>query len=436
VMARPATGSVVERQLSGGATRYAIKFRHHGERVYETLGTDAEGWTHQRAQEALKDRLAQVRLGTYVAPRPAIRRANNPAVPTFHEFASRWFAMVEPELRESTAEVYRWHLSDHLLPFFMHHRLSDITVAEVDRYRQHKVRERDLLRARRDAGEATSTRPLSNETINKTIVRLGQVLDLAVEYGHLPANPARGKRRKLKVSTPQRSYLDTSGQIEALLSAAGELDSEARRDQRHVARRATLATFMFAGLRLGELLALRWRDVDLAAGWVTVGEAKTAAGTRRRVKIRGGLRDELAALKARTAGSPGSLVFPTSSGKQMSPSNVRNRVLAKTIARANERLAEAHDVPLPEGLTPYSLRRTFASLLYAIGEPAPVVMQELGHTHPGLALRIYAHAMRRDEGENVRLSALVGGDIFADQGVVDGSDLSVVRPPEPLVRDH
>jgi hypothetical protein len=36
-------------------------------------------------------------------------------------------------------------------------------------------------------------------------------------------------------------------------------------------------------------------------------------------------------------------------------------------------------------------------------------MQELGHTHPGLALRIYAHAMRRDEDENDRLHALVEG---------------------------
>ena len=109
--------------------------------------------------------------------------AQDTAAPTVHEFASQWFAQVEPELRESTAEVYKWHLSDHLLPFFQHHALSDITIAEVDRYRQHKVHQRDLLCARRDAGEPIDHRPLGNETINKTIVRLGQVLDLAVEYG-------------------------------------------------------------------------------------------------------------------------------------------------------------------------------------------------------------------------------------------------------------
>ena len=53
-----------------------------------------------------------------------------------------------------------------------------------------------------------------------------------------------------------------------------------------------LATLTFAGLRIGELCALRWRDVDLARGWLTVGGAKTDAG-RRSVKIRGALRDEL-----------------------------------------------------------------------------------------------------------------------------------------------
>lgn len=101
-MARPATGTVVERILAGGAVRFAIKFRAHGERVYESLGTDAEGWTGERAQEALKDRLAAVRLGSYVAPRAAARTDGNGAEPTFHEFASRWFAMVAPELRDST----------------------------------------------------------------------------------------------------------------------------------------------------------------------------------------------------------------------------------------------------------------------------------------------------------------------------------------------
>ena len=65
--------------------------------------------------------------------------------------------------------------------------------------------------------------------------------------------------------------------------------------------------------------------------------------------------------------------------------------------RANVSLAARDLPPLPAGLTPHSLRRTFASVLYALGEPPPVVMAEMGHTSPGLALKVYAQAMRLGE---------------------------------------
>lgn len=87
-----------------------------------------------------------------------------------------------------------------------------------------------------------------------------------------------------------------AGQIAALLDAAGELDRESRTDRQHINRRAQLATLVFAGLRISELLASGWADVDLAAGWLTVGESKTDAG-RRKVKIRPVLRDVLAELR-------------------------------------------------------------------------------------------------------------------------------------------
>src|SRR5262245_13000153 len=57
------------------------------------------------------------------------------------------------------------------------------------------------------------------------------------------------------------------------------------------------------------------------------------------------------------------------------------------------------------------MRRTFASLVYAIGEPPPVVMAELGHTDPKLALKGYAQVMRRDQDETAALKRLVGGKL-------------------------
>jgi integrase len=83
-MARPATGHVLKpRKLANGDTRHAILFRANGKRVYETLGTDAEGWDRARAQDALEDRLAEVRLGTYVTRHRGARTPENVAEPTF-----------------------------------------------------------------------------------------------------------------------------------------------------------------------------------------------------------------------------------------------------------------------------------------------------------------------------------------------------------------
>jgi integrase len=64
--------------------------------------------------------------------------------------------------------------------------------------------------------------------------------------------------------------------------------------------------------------------------------------------------------------------------------------------------------PRSFGITPHFLRRTFASVLYALGEDPGIVMDEMGHTDPALALRVYRQAMRRGEGEQAALMALVG----------------------------
>jgi integrase len=254
--------------------------------------------------------------------------------------------------------------------------------------------------------------PLSAASINKTITRLGQILEDAVEYGYLDRNPARGKRRRLKAAKAAPVWLDRAEHIEALLAAAGQLDDEARADRSHIARRAIIATLVFAGLRIGELTQLRWRDVDLAGNRITVGEAKTDAGTGRIIDLLPALRDELAAYKAtRTAAAPTGpteLVYPTSAGRRLSEDNIRDRVFARAVERANQLLDDAGDVPLPERLTPHKLRHTFASLLVALGVDPGAVMDQLGHTDATFTLRVYRHGMRRDPAAKAALHRLVG----------------------------
>jgi integrase len=221
---------------------------------------------------------------------------------------------------------------------------------------------------------------------------LAAVLETAQEYGHIAANPAKGKRRKLPTTKPARLWLEPA-QVRALLDAAGELDDADRVGRR--IRRPLLATLAFAGLRVGELLSLTWADVDLAAGRIHVRASKTEAGVRD-VDIQPELREQLLAWKMGTRrDGPGDVVFGTSMGRSDSRNNVRRRVLLRAVDRANERIAEHRRCePLPAGLSPHALRRSFGSWLIGEGEDVAYVQQQLGHEDPTMTLGIYAKALR------------------------------------------
>jgi integrase len=391
-MARPATGSVVEDRRSGQLV-YALRFRAQGKRQYVALGSAREGWTRHKAEEELAYVLAQVRRGQWQAPEAPVAAAGpRGAEQSFHAFASEWFERKRLEIDENTQLDYRWQLTHHLLPFFQDHALSAITAQEIDRYRQQQVRRRE-----RPAADSRS-RGLSNTSINKTLARLAQILDDAVEYGLLETNPARGRRRYLPQAKPNRSFLEAD-QVAALLEAAAELDREARRDRR-VGRQALLATLVLAGLRVGELCALRVRDVDLAAGRLAVHDAKTDAGARE-VDLTPALRELLIEHHAGAAhAAPDDPFFATHSGRPRDKDNVRNRVLRPALERAAVRLRDVDAPALPEAITPHSLRRTYISLLLTAGADPQYVMQQVGHTDPALTLRIYAQVLKRRQRQH------------------------------------
>jgi integrase len=338
--------------------------------------------------------MADVRRGIWQPPEPIEAPQE---VPTFQGFAADWLDRATLEggrrgggLTAAGRADLEWRLSNHLLKRFGSQNLDEITLEDVDRFRT------DLSRG----GKLNAT------SINKLLTTLAAILEVAVEYGHIDRNPAKGKRRRLPSISPPRTMLDRADHIVALLDGAGELDKRAnvRRGQ----RRTLLATLIFAGLRLGEALALQWRDIDLARGTIVVRRAKTAAGERV-VYVLPILRDELDNYRSRLELVPDALVFGSAAGAKQGATNIRRRVLAPAVERANRRLAETKVEPLPKGLTPHSLRRTYASLLFAIGEVPPYVMAQLGHADPKVTLGIYAKVMDRRDGEPERLKALVQG---------------------------
>ena len=413
-------GEVIERDWKSGRG-YALRIRAYGERHYLTLGFEHDGWDWDRAEEELENILADVRRGLWVPPSKKKKKRGDREegergeVPLFGPFASGLVAAREGQVAPKTTKRERWALG-HLMPYFSDWALNEIDVEAVDDYRLFKVKEsearaRAIERGRPQRNEhGHLRRPLSAGSINKTIGFLQWVLSVALEYKRfgLSENAAAGRRRRLPERAAAPVHLDTAGQIETLLEAAGEMD----RDPHFgcTEREAILATLILAGPRAHELCNLLWRDVDLANGRLFIGRSKTQAGLRE-ITMLPILRDILAAHKAAAYRSgPDDLVFPTATGGRRDPDNLRARILASALRRADELLERRGLVPLPNGLTTHKLRHTFASVLIACGEDPVSVMRQIGHTDPGFTLRVYAHMMNRDPAERERLKALVRGE--------------------------
>jgi integrase len=436
---RPATGSIVkptEKQPCFG-----LRFTAYGNREYLTLGRPEDGWTLLRAERERAVVMRDVELGVW---KPSRRHPPQPQHdPRFLEFASDWFALKRLEIEPNTARSYRNDLTNHLLPFFAEHRLSEITVAEVDRYRQQKVRENAVCQAAIDAGRPLMVeivdkrgrryqhvkKPLSPRSINMQIDVLGQILELAVEYGHMPApNPAVGKRRRLKVVKPRPVYLDSAEHIAVMLEAAAELDERdsqlvtvhdprgrtytQRRHNQSSGRKAAIAVLLLAGPRAAAGGALLERDLDLANGRINVGRDKTDAGMRE-IDTLPLLREILVEHRAQklregAPTGPDDPVLITATGRARDRYNLAD-VVAAVVRRADELQAQRGAQPLPVGITPHKLRHTYASILVALGKDPNYVMNQLGHTDAAFTLRVYSHIMRRSPQEREKLKALVEG---------------------------
>jgi integrase len=415
-MSRQATGQVLERTGKRGRT-YALRFRALGRRQFLTLGRAEQGWNRRRAELELENVLADVRRGIWrpLETSPTIEQPK--AEPTFHEFSSEWMAAREAEgLASRTIVDLRWSLTSHLLPHFAGFRLSEIDTQSIDRYKVAKVREREALEASRPEREA-AMKPLveerrkarnsgdnvraheltqqleglrvsglSNNSINHTLSDLSQIFETAVEYGLISANPASGKRRRLKSTRPNRPWVEPE-QLSALLDAS-------KVDDGLGVGRVLLGVLAGAGLRIGEALALRWQHVDLAIGTLHVVSGKTAAAARS-IDLPHSLREELVLWRAESSfTSPDDFVLTTPTGRKQNPSNLRRDVLGPAVEAANERLAKDGIAPIA-AIGFHGLRRAYASLRCACGDDIRYTASQLGHEDPRFTLKAYAQATKR-----------------------------------------
>jgi integrase len=234
-------------------------------------------------------------------------------------------------------------------------------------------------------------------TIVNILVPTGQVFDHAVRRGLTPANPVRGLERheRPKIRREEMRILDRH-EIEALLGAASEN------------YRPLLAAAIFLGLRLGELLGLRWGDVDFGACVVRVrrqayrtGEMvplKTAKA-RRDVLLQPALAHLLREHRLRSGHSqPDDFVFHCPDGRPMHPDVVRSCRLHAAVKKAGL------DPAGKQRLRFHDLRHTYASLLIAQGVNVAFVSRQLGHASITTTLNVYTHLF--DHAENA--STVIG----------------------------
>jgi integrase len=183
----------------------------------------------------------------------------------------------------------------------------------------------------------------------------------------------------------------------------------------------------YAGLRVSEAASLRWRNVDIAGGRITVEASKTDAGRRVVSDLNPELLDLLKTHRMqsqRTA--PDDLVFGTATGREKTRSSIARQVLKAALERANTKRAEQGRPPIARA-TAHDLRRTFAALCYAAGATPPAVMAAMGHTSAALALEVYARVVAGStKGLGESMARLVRGPDWAPTGTSDAEVASGV----------
>ena len=309
---------------------------------------------------------------------------------------------VKPNLRGSTHQRYERFVIHHFKPALGATRLAKLTHTDVD----------DFLTAKRTEskkrGRGKTATVLAPRTVHHLYVVLGTALAWGVRKGYLTINPMA---RVDAPSVPRVEIVPLSpAETARLLNSAEEAG-----DPLLALWELAVAT----GARKGELLGLRWDDIDLDTGTMHIRRSLVAVRGRkpvfeepktarsyRIVEITAASIESLRRHRDRQAFHKRELgdgytnlglVFATGLGTALGPENVSGRFKV-TLRRAG----------LDSGKRVHDLRHGCAMMLLEAGETVPTVSEYLGHASPAVTMAVYAHAVpgaRKRAAE--RLGAIV-----------------------------
>ena len=284
---------------------------------------------------------------------------------------------IEPCRADTTIHGYDSIIQNHVRPALGKVRLADLTPELINGYYQWLSQEKGL----------------SSNTIRKHHVLLHTALKSAFRQGVIPTNPVQ------RAIPPRATTVEVAYYTPVRL---GQLLRAVKGDPLEVPVR--LACFL--GLRRSEILGLRWRDVDLHSGQLSVRWVRTTVGSRvvektpkttdscRTLSIAAldDLLDLLRALQAKRVRDgmpcgPDDFLLLDGAGQPLHP-NLMSTAFSTFIRR--------HNLP---PITFHGLRHTFASMANSARVPMYQISRAMGHSSPSITQRIYTHLFDQTHGE-------------------------------------
>jgi integrase len=348
--------------------------------------------TKAEAEDALSAALAEHQTGTRVEPSKI----------TVSEYLEeRWLPVMEHSTKPSTYRGYKDIVTNRIVPKLGDHRLTELNEGDIAR----------LYTALRTSGRLNGKGGLSEASLQHTHVVLRKALSDAVKGAHGPKllqrNPADD------VARPRRE------RIEMHVWSAEELRAflEHTEDDRLHAAYVLAAT---TGLRRGEILGLRWGDLNLEAGQIAVRRARVAAGYKVNEVMPKSGRGRTVALDAATcavlhrwrirqseerlawggAWRDTGFVFTREDGEGVHP---------QSLSQSFERSVRGSRLPV---IRFHDLRHTHATLMLGAGVHPKVVQERLGHASIQITLDTYSHVMPGMQADAAaRTGALVFGNV-------------------------
>lgn len=330
--------------------------------------------TKEEAKSARDKARTEARTGVFVSPTKI----------TVQEHFEAWWEIKKEKVKPTTAENYRFILDRYILPKLGTQLLKDLTSVKIEKMLIELIQEH------------------SESTVRLVSITLSQGLERAVKDRLLPLNPAKDIERpkgKKRIVTPY-----TSSELRNLL---GELESH-----RLFAFFRLLA---YTGARRGEILALRWSDLDFEKATLSISKNRTRIGKtvieqdstkggdgKRIVQIDSDtlrlVRDHRKRqieerMKAGSLWQEANYIFTQESGLPLDPSTPY-QLFKKTAKRLGLRSESLH-----------SIRHLHATELLNSGVGVHLVKDRLGHSDISTTLRIYAH-IRPEQKQEV-------ADLFA-----------------------